>query len=139
MRSSFKTMLLLYHLLLIGNSLILTCTIFILATKHIAGTMECRAESSPDTTGYLVRQQEKGVVEMRERALLAGCGIHPYGRWSRLPGLRGKERPGRRKRSCIPLSGIGEAVGLGKKLAAPSGTGAARQPSGGLVDLRKRP
>lgn len=51
---------------------------------------------------------------MRERALLAGCGIHPYGRWSRLPGLRGKERPGRRKRSCIPLSGIGEAVGLGK-------------------------
>lgn len=32
MRSSFKTMLLLYHILLIGNSLILTCTIFILAT-----------------------------------------------------------------------------------------------------------
>ena len=31
MRSSFKTLLLLYHLLLIGNSLIFTCTIFILA------------------------------------------------------------------------------------------------------------
>ena len=37
MRSSFKTLLLLYHLLLIGNSLIFTCTIFILAAQTISG------------------------------------------------------------------------------------------------------
>ncbi|WP_204244560.1 hypothetical protein, partial [Butyricicoccus pullicaecorum] len=36
MRSSFKTMLLLYHLLLIGNSLILTCTIFTLAALNLS-------------------------------------------------------------------------------------------------------
>ena len=38
MRSSFKTLLLLYHLLLIGNSLIFTCTIFILAATAAALT-----------------------------------------------------------------------------------------------------
>ena len=50
MRSSFKTMLLLYHLLLIGNSLILTCTIFTLAALILSNT--CSLSGSMSEVGY---------------------------------------------------------------------------------------
>ena len=67
MRSSFKTILLLYHLLLIGNLLILTCTIFILAAACLwmsTGRMTSKRTSAigrrKDGSDLLSRQMKGG-------------------------------------------------------------------------------
>ena len=86
--------------------------------------------------GFL-RQRAQGLVAVRARSPLAGVCLFQDGQRRRLSGLCRKSGTGRGKRSGHPLSRTGSPVASDEKRSSHAGTGSARQPPDGLVELRE--